>query len=711
MTIYIGNLSYRVAKRELEDLLGQYGRVVSCALPIDRETGRPRGFAFVSLSSLEEELEAIRELDGQFFMDRRLRVNLDRKAAPDQPRRRHEHHDPDQLSNISDLVPMEYRAQVKGRCQRQFVAKRRRGGDTWLDSQIFVKEWLSAAHPSHPYSHQTHASKADAKHLTHGLQVEIPIGWRLISNSGIDDGFIRPVIGPGGWPLIPGSSIKGLFRRACSNPHDSQRWCGAVKTYKKSVKETLPGILRFHGAWPKDANWKEAILDVTHPQEHWQVGFNSGGEKHNAIAVISLFKPTLIIAISSTIGLSKDEWGRIENTLIRALERGVGGRTASGYGLPATSLDLASQSSKPVFLSVGLRGQGPASKLLDFSTEFRPTLFRGTIRSMALRLFGGLTSANGAESAVKDLFGGFGSRGSTLGLLACEFIQQANPTFEEYGNTWRCYCEGDLIWRLTSSARHLSNQKIKQLRDLLSFLHGLVMALGGFGPGWRRPDHSLFMPSYKTRQIGCHWQWEKPELFAEFIPTDAHTLKTLIDGARQSAASWLDIKPEHLNSSFAPWREVIHPQKMIVWCRNVCKRSDAVAIKWTHQPSKQQIEHPPQGSLARSHRKPTDFRGTDLGGLSWVRSTNPDNGRSGNWSIKVGRVWIRMLPIPGKDDDKDLQHSSITQFPSEGPFLEVLTCFPLLSSQSASSTHQQFVKAMEAGANCAFERVWGEIRP
>ena len=48
--IYVGNLPYSSTEDEVRELFGQYGEVVSCALPTDRETGRPRGFGFVEMS-------------------------------------------------------------------------------------------------------------------------------------------------------------------------------------------------------------------------------------------------------------------------------------------------------------------------------------------------------------------------------------------------------------------------------------------------------------------------------------------------------------------------------------------------------------------------------------------------------------------------------------------------------------------------------------
>ena len=50
MTIYVGNLSFQAEREDLVDLFGQYGDVLQCSLPLDRETGRKRGFAFVELN-------------------------------------------------------------------------------------------------------------------------------------------------------------------------------------------------------------------------------------------------------------------------------------------------------------------------------------------------------------------------------------------------------------------------------------------------------------------------------------------------------------------------------------------------------------------------------------------------------------------------------------------------------------------------------------
>ena len=85
MSIYVGNLSYQVTEEDLKQAFAEYGKVSRVQLPTDRETGRPRGFAFVEMEKEEQETAAIEALDGAEWMGRDLKVN---KAKPreDRPR-------------------------------------------------------------------------------------------------------------------------------------------------------------------------------------------------------------------------------------------------------------------------------------------------------------------------------------------------------------------------------------------------------------------------------------------------------------------------------------------------------------------------------------------------------------------------------------------------------------------------------------------------
>jgi RNA recognition motif-containing protein len=72
--IYVGNLSFNTTQNALEGLFGTYGSVSEVALVTDRETGRPRGFAFVTMDD-EGAAKAIAELNGNEFEGRSLNVN------------------------------------------------------------------------------------------------------------------------------------------------------------------------------------------------------------------------------------------------------------------------------------------------------------------------------------------------------------------------------------------------------------------------------------------------------------------------------------------------------------------------------------------------------------------------------------------------------------------------------------------------------------
>lgn len=83
MSIYVGNLSYEVTQEDVTAIFSEYGTVKRVQLPVDRETGRMRGFGFVEMSSEAEETAAIEALDGAEWMGRDLRVN---KAKPREER-------------------------------------------------------------------------------------------------------------------------------------------------------------------------------------------------------------------------------------------------------------------------------------------------------------------------------------------------------------------------------------------------------------------------------------------------------------------------------------------------------------------------------------------------------------------------------------------------------------------------------------------------
>lgn len=79
MSIYVGNLSYQVTGEDLESVFAEYGSVKRVQLPVDRDTGRMRGFGFVEMEDEAQEEAAITALDGAEWMGREMKVN---KARP-----------------------------------------------------------------------------------------------------------------------------------------------------------------------------------------------------------------------------------------------------------------------------------------------------------------------------------------------------------------------------------------------------------------------------------------------------------------------------------------------------------------------------------------------------------------------------------------------------------------------------------------------------
>ena len=74
MKLYVGNLSYNTTENDLRDAFASFGTVTEVALTRDRETDRPRGFAFVSMSNSAEAQAAIKALNGQMLAGRSIKV-------------------------------------------------------------------------------------------------------------------------------------------------------------------------------------------------------------------------------------------------------------------------------------------------------------------------------------------------------------------------------------------------------------------------------------------------------------------------------------------------------------------------------------------------------------------------------------------------------------------------------------------------------------
>jgi CRISPR-associated protein Cmr6 len=563
----------------------------------------------------------------------------------------------------SNEVPLMFQAQISGRGQIQYIQKPEQS-ERWVD------EWLEA-------------TAINAPNFSHHVKTqEYKISWRLLSNSGQDDDFIRPVIAANGFPYYPGASMKGAFLRHCT-PQQAIRYCGgknltpqppSLQGNGENLKplslqergftdsETQPGILRFHGAFPKDSEWKEEpLIDVVHPQQNWQV---KNSDSHSAFLQISLYAPTLVFGISSTIELNDSEWKTIWSIWDKAIERGIGSRVSAGYGQPINHPETK-------LFSVSLKGQGLASKLIGTEQieEFRPNMFKAALRGNSLRLFSAVTDENTAEELTKELWGGFaGAKGAIVGDLGIAFHAEKLVMDEFTYNNHRVSMptydlkKGDLT---ILCMKNRSEEYRKQLRILAKAILKFALLIGGFGKSSRRVDHRIFFPEYlepgNKPMIGCQWGFTKESESYYFPVNNIKHIKNIIDDVYKVVNSWLVFKGKSQNYQKLSWRESFHPENVQVWGRIAEDEDDSLAVRWFHGNYKS------SQSIKRSKL----------------------TGEIG----KIGRIYHRMYPHYIRTKDGEMKKKG-------RGYVELLTIFPDKTDQ----TTKDFLAFLPASG---FEKLWG----
>ena len=102
MSIFVGNLPFRAEREDVLQLFSPFGEVVNCSLPLERDTGRKRGFAFVEMADQEIESTAIERLQGSEMMGRPLRINKAEPRGGGAPRRNYGNNNTRQDNNHSN---------------------------------------------------------------------------------------------------------------------------------------------------------------------------------------------------------------------------------------------------------------------------------------------------------------------------------------------------------------------------------------------------------------------------------------------------------------------------------------------------------------------------------------------------------------------------------------------------------------------------------
>jgi RNA recognition motif-containing protein len=87
VSIFVGNLPFRAEREDVLQLFSPFGEVINCSLPLERDTGRKRGFAFVEMADEAIEATAIDGLQGTELMGRPLRINKAEPRGSGGPRR------------------------------------------------------------------------------------------------------------------------------------------------------------------------------------------------------------------------------------------------------------------------------------------------------------------------------------------------------------------------------------------------------------------------------------------------------------------------------------------------------------------------------------------------------------------------------------------------------------------------------------------------
>ncbi|MGQ9864885.1 MAG: RAMP superfamily protein [Pseudanabaenaceae cyanobacterium] len=556
------------------------------------------------------------------------------------------------IPNAERKVPMAFRAQVSGRCQLQYLDDNRRRNQEPQDGEIWVKEWIDRTDRHAPLFEGNIQSRT------------YELSWRFVTNGGQDDGIIRPVIGAKGWPFYPGSSMKGLFRSACT-PAQRDRYCGKPLP----GNDWAPGILRFLGGYPADARWRDRLLDLVHPQQTYQV--QNSQASHGAFLLVSLYRPKLRFGISCAETLSDEEWKEIWDIWERAIAQGLGSRVSAGYGQVA---GFSLKRELLLYPAHHLEGQGMAAKTLDRNWEFRPNLFRAGIRGHALRIFGGLTSAAEAEQAVNQLFGSVTGAGD-VGLLRMVWQENSLQLTSHGTGPYRVMVynvEGRLGWALTQD---LSEDQRKCLQNLLLRLNQFAMVFGGFGKSWRRIDHARFYPDYledlRKPYIGCHWQWCGGSQTRDVQVRNVAHVSAFIGAVQEAAQNWLQSQAICCGAYAQNWREAWHPSKVQVWGRVAEDEEDSLAVPWFHKSYRPGDCRAREGSIHR-----TNF----AGGIG-----------------TVSRLWHRMYPLI--QQRRDAEGTVITVI--TGSYLELLTLFPDSSAECC-----EFLKFLEE-EQTDFRKLWG----
>lgn len=291
---------------------------------------------------------------------------------------------------------------------------------------------------------------------------------------------------------IPGSSIRGLVR-AWASPDIKQRMFELLGNQENN--SITAGKIEFFDAWPTQPT--KLTLDIVNPQQDFQV-YHQGQSTPLSLYTLgdSKTKVAITVAIRGTKNATAEEVNEVWDWVKQALSLyGVGSRTASGYGSlkPKTSLHLKSDPNVTIKeFDFTLYSQGNAGPNIQ-EMEFRPSHWRGWLRSWLLRFFLGVMSQDNAQKTVGELMGTLEPE-TRKGCVRLEMItgeiwgkvSENNPRFYSWNGKLKVSAPTEILNKI-----------------ILPIIRFAVM-VGGVGRGWRRPLHIFHMNNDRAAARGSH---------------------------------------------------------------------------------------------------------------------------------------------------------------------------------------------------------------
>ena len=406
----------------------------------------------------------------------------------------------------------------------------------------------------------------------------------------------------------------------------------------------------------------------------------------SAVALISLYQPTMIFEFSRGRGTEEIDWSEVERLLNLALDLGIGGKTSTGYGYGSKSKpDYARNNNSNrdrynLALHIPLEGTGVISKLLGQESEFRPNMFKASLRGHFRRLLAGVCSDNAiVEREADRWFGCTDSEGIVKLFWELSQSPENRLTHDKRDiphNASKAEREKEELLSQTyavDGTLHLDAPEAE--RELLRQVFQFAYIMGGFGKSWRRVAHSEFYSGYPQRRgkfhIGCHWQSSDTENWLQVKSKDQ--LTEFLKGLHQRCKNQARDLGTNANSPLN-WREAWHLERVAVYANEVSKSQ---VIRLFHQ----EPEHPFKSTPAICGKKLVKRNGQQ----QFTRNGKPKT------EFVVSSVWHRMLPI------------------SDNRYLEIVTVFHGDRSQWYSNGKSQLKLFTEELAKKNMERVWGNL--